>query len=101
MTQRKSSKFPFFYVLIGLELFENVILYFKENIFHSEIIPIIGLIAILIKAIFPDFSEIDSLMATAIALLTGSIATGYHLLKKSNKEHELLKRNFDNLELIK
>lgn len=76
----------FINVLIGLELFETVKLYLKENIFHPEIILMISLIAILRKVIILDFSEIDSLMAIAIALLIGSITTGYYLLKKANRK---------------
>ena len=75
----------FINVLIGLELFETVKLYLKENIFHPEIILMISLIAILRKVIILDFSEIDSVMTIAIALLIGSITTGYYLLKKANR----------------
>jgi len=76
----------FINVLIGLELFETVKLYLKENIFHPEIILMISLIAILRKVIIIDFAEIDSVMAIAIALLIGSITTGFYLLKKANKK---------------
>lgn len=76
----------FINVLIGLELFETVKLYLKENIFHPEVILMISLIAILRKVIILDFSEIDSVMAIAIALLIGSITTGYYLIKKANRK---------------
>ena len=76
----------FINVLIGLELFETVKLYLKENIFHPEVILMISLIAILRKVIILDFSEIDSVMAMAIALLIGSITIGYYLIKKANRK---------------
>ncbi|UCH14921.1 MAG: phosphate-starvation-inducible PsiE family protein, partial [Bacteroidales bacterium] len=41
----------FLNVLIGLELFETVKLYLKENVFHGEVILIIALIAISRKVI--------------------------------------------------
>ena len=76
----------FINVLIGLELFETVKLYLKENIFHPEVILMISLIAILRKVIILDFSEIDSVMAMAIALLIASITIGYYLIKKANRK---------------
>ena len=76
----------FINVLIGLELFETVKLYLKENIFHPEVILMISLIAILRKVIVLDFSEINAMMAMAIALLIGSITTGYYLIKKANRK---------------
>ncbi|MDI3526493.1 MAG: hypothetical protein PWR03_676 [Tenuifilum sp.] len=76
----------FINVLIALELFETVKLYLKENVFHPEIILMISLIAILRKVIILDYSKTEPTMVIAIALLIGSITTGYYLLKKSYRK---------------
>jgi len=73
----------FINILIGLELFETVKLYLRENVFHPEIILMISLIAILRKVIVIDFKEINPITAIAIALLIGAITTGYYFLKKA------------------
>jgi len=73
----------FINILIGLELFETVKLYLRENVFHPEIILMISLIAILRKVIVIDFKEINPVTAIAIALLIGAITGGYYFLKKA------------------
>lgn len=80
----------FFNVLIGLELFETVKLYLKENSFHAEIILLVGLIAVSRKVIILDYDHIEPGKLIGIALLIATLAGGYFLLKKStnNKSHE-------------
>lgn len=73
----------FLNVLIGIELFETVKLYLKENVFHGEVILIVGLIAISRKVIILDYSNEDPLTIIAMALLIAAMTLGYFLIKKS------------------
>lgn len=75
----------FFNVLIGFELFETVKMYLKENVFHAELILLVGIIAISRKVILLDYQKMDALSIMGIALLLGTITTGYYLLKKTHK----------------
>lgn len=73
----------FLNVLIGIELFETVKLYLKENVFHGEVILIVGLIAISRKVIILDYSNENPLTIIAMALLITAMTLGYFLIKKS------------------
>jgi uncharacterized membrane protein (DUF373 family) len=73
----------FLNVLIGLELFETVKLYLKENIFHGEVILIIALIAISRKVIILDYHSENPLTIIAMALLIGTITVGYYFIRKA------------------
>lgn len=73
----------FLNVLIGIELFETVKLYLKENVFHGEVILIVGLIAISRKVIILDYSNEDPFTIMAMALLIMAMTLGYFLIKKS------------------
>lgn len=74
----------FFNVLIGFELFETVKMYLKDNVFHAELILLVGLIAVSRKVILLDYQSLDAMTIMAIAILIGTITGGYYLLKKSH-----------------
>ncbi len=76
----------FFNVLIGLELFETVKLYLKDNSFHAEIVLLVGLIAVARKVIILDYEQMEPGKLIGIALLIATLAGGYFLLKKSTKD---------------
>lgn len=76
----------FLTVLIGLELFETVKLYLKENIFHGEVILLVSLIAVSRKVIVLDYAQEDPLTLFAIATLIAAISLGYYLIKKAMKK---------------
>ena len=77
----------FFNVLIGFELYETVKLYLKENVFHAELILLVGLIAISRKVILLDYETMQPLTLIGIAALIGTITTGYYVIKKSHKQN--------------
>ena len=66
---------------IGFELFETVKLYWKENVFHGEVILLVSLIAVARKVIVLDYSKEDPLTIFAIAALIAAISFGYYLIK--------------------
>lgn len=78
----------FLNVLIGIELFETVKLYLKENVFHGEVILIVGLIAISRKVIILDYSNEDPFTIMAMALLIAAMTLGYFLIKKSRAKDD-------------
>lgn len=73
----------FFNVLIGFELFETMRLFFKENVFHAELILLVALIAVSRKVILLDYSSMDSLSIIGVAVLIGTITGGYYMIRKS------------------
>lgn len=83
----------FLTVLIGLELFETVKLYLKENVFHGEVILLVSLIAVSRKVIVLDYSKEDPLTLIAIAALIASISLGYFLIKKSSRRDKTVQNN--------
>lgn len=78
----------FLNVLIGLELFETVKLYLKENVFHGEVILLVSLIAVARKVIVLDYKNTEPLTIIAVAILIGTISGGYYLLKKSLRDNK-------------
>jgi len=75
----------FFSILIGLELFETVKVYLKDNIFHAEIILLVAIIAVARKVVLLDYSDTEGLTMLGIGFIILSLATGYYLLKKGNR----------------
>ncbi len=80
----------FFNVLIGLELFETVKLYLRDDVFHAEFILLVALIAILRKVIIIEYETISDTTILAIAALILVLTLGYYLLKKGQLNHKLI-----------
>ncbi len=76
----------FFNVLIGLELFETVKLYLKEDVFHAEFVLLVALIAITRKIIILEYDEVQPDLLYAIAALIFVLTAGYYFLKKGQKK---------------
>lgn len=76
----------FLTVLIGVELFETVKLYLKENVFHGEVILLVSLIAVARKVIVLEYSKEEPLTLFAIAALIAAISFGYFLIKKTLRQ---------------
>jgi uncharacterized membrane protein (DUF373 family) len=74
----------FFSILIGLELFETVKVYLRDNVFHAEIIVLVAVIAVARKFVLIDYSELDPLKIFAMSFLLLSLTFGYYLIKKSS-----------------
>ncbi len=78
----------FFNVLIGFELFETMKLFFKENVFHAELILLVALIAVSRKVILLDYSSMEPLSIIGVAILIGTITGGYYLIRYSHKKEK-------------
>ncbi len=78
----------FFNVLIGFELFETMKLFFKENVFHAELILLVALIAVSRKVILLDYNSMEPLSIIGVAILIGTITGGYYLIRYSHKKEK-------------
>ena len=76
----------FFNVLIGMELYETVRLYLKEDVFHAEFVLLVGLIAVSRKVIILDYSTLHPAELFAIATLIVVLAGGYYILKLTQRK---------------
>ncbi len=73
----------FFNVLIGLELFETVHLYLKDDIIHAEYVLLVGLTAIARKIIIIDYKEYTSEYILMLAALITSLSLGFYLIRRA------------------
>jgi uncharacterized membrane protein (DUF373 family) len=73
----------FLLVLIGVELLDTILAYFKENAIHVEIVVLLAIIAIARKVILLDPSAIDAMELVGIGVLVIALSGGYYLIKKA------------------
>ena len=73
----------FLLVLIGIELFETMEIYIKENVVHIEVVLTVALIALARKVIILDVKKLESTTLLAIAALILALSIGYYLIKKA------------------
>jgi len=73
----------FLLVLIGIELFETMEIYIKENVVHVEVVLTVALIAIARKVIILDLKKMDSSTLTGIAAIVLALSIGYYLIVRS------------------
>ena len=73
----------FLLVLIGIELFETMEIYIKENVVHIEVVLTVALIALARKVIILDVKELESTTLLAIAALILALSIGYYLIRKA------------------
>lgn len=78
----------FLLVLIGLELFESIKIYLKENVLHVEVILVVAITAVARKVIVLDYNRYDAVTIFGIAALVLSLSLGYYLIKRSNRDQE-------------
>ncbi len=76
----------FFNVLIGLELFETVKLYLRDDVLNAEVIILVVLIAVSRKLIITDFDNASYEIIAAIAAIILALAVGYYLIRKGQRK---------------
>ena len=76
----------FMVVLIAIEIFQNIILYLRDDVIHVKIVLATALMAIARKVIILDYDELDAMyiFATGIVLLATGI-TYYFVHKLPDK----------------
>jgi len=66
----------FMVVLIAIEIFQNIILYLRDDVIHVKIVLATALMAIARKVIILDYDELDAMyvLATGVVLVATGIA---------------------------
>ncbi len=73
----------FLLVLIGVELLDTILEYFRENAIHVEIVVLLSIIAIARKVILLDPSTTNGLELVGIGIIIIGLAAAYFLIKKA------------------
>lgn len=73
----------FLLVLIGVEMLDTILAYFRESTIHVEIVVILALIAISRKVILLDPAQSDPIELIGIGVMVIGIAGAYFLVKKA------------------
>lgn len=73
----------FLLVLIGVELLDTMLAYFKENAIHVEIVVLLALIAISRKVILLDPTSTNPLELFGIGIIVLGLAGAYFLIKRA------------------
>lgn len=74
----------FLVVLIAIEIFINIILYFKKGANHLRLVVATALMAIARKVIILDYEKTPAGILVAIGVIIGSLALAYWLMPKEN-----------------
>jgi len=81
----------FLLVLIGIEFFETILAYLRENVIHVEVIIMVAVIAVARKVIILDTNDITDLHLIGLSLLMLSLGAAYYLVRRSNGLYPLKK----------
>ena len=73
----------FLLVLIGVELLDTMLEYFKNNAIHVEIVVLLAIIAIARKVILLEPSTTNGLELIGIGVIVVGLAAAYFMLKKA------------------
>ena len=73
----------FLLVLIGIELFETMEIYIKENVVHIEVVLTVALIAVARKVIILDLKKVGSSTLLGIAAIILALSVGYYLIMRT------------------
>ena len=72
-----------FIILIGFELIETILMYFKDNVIHAEVVLLVAVIAVSRKVILLDLEKYDPLAVIGLGLIILSLGACYYLIKIS------------------
>jgi uncharacterized membrane protein (DUF373 family) len=73
----------FLLVLIGIELFETMEIYVRENVVHTEVVFAVALIAVARKVIILDIKKIESATLLGLATVILALSVGYYLILRA------------------
>lgn len=73
----------FLLVLIGVELLDTILEYFRENAIHVEIVVLLSIIAIARKVILLDPSTTNGLELVGIGIIIIGLSAAYFLIRKA------------------
>ncbi|HOQ31607.1 MAG TPA: phosphate-starvation-inducible PsiE family protein [Candidatus Hydrogenedens sp.] len=78
-------------VLIAIEIYENIIIYLREDVIHVRVVVATALIAVSRKVIIMDFNKVEAFNVLALGALVIAVAVAYWFVrseKKSSKTEE-------------
>jgi uncharacterized membrane protein (DUF373 family) len=73
----------FLLVLIGIELFETMEIYIRENVVHTEVVFAVALIAVARKVIILDVKRAESTSLVGVAAIILALSVGYYLILRA------------------
>jgi uncharacterized membrane protein (DUF373 family) len=73
----------FLLVLIGVELLDTMLEYFRENAIHVEIVVLLSIIAIARKVILLDPTKTDGLELIGIGFIIIGLSAAYFIIRKA------------------
>jgi uncharacterized membrane protein (DUF373 family) len=73
----------FLLVLIGIELFETMEIYIKDNVVHVEVVFTVALIAIARKVIILDIKKVGGTSLLGLGAVVFALSVGYYLILKA------------------
>lgn len=73
----------FLLVLIGVELLDTMLEYFKHNTIHVEIVVLLAIIAIARKVLLLEPSATNGIELIGIGIVIVGLAAAYYMLKKA------------------
>ncbi|WP_299873674.1 phosphate-starvation-inducible PsiE family protein [uncultured Cocleimonas sp.] len=76
----------FLMVLIGVEVYQNIVLYLKTNIIPLKLVISTALVAIARKVIVLDFNDIGPMYILSTAAVTLALGITYFLIDRQNKD---------------
>ncbi len=72
----------FMVVLIAIEIFQNIILYLRDDVIHVKIVLATALMAVARKVIILDYDALDSMYVFATGLVLIATAIAYYFVHK-------------------
>lgn len=80
----------FMVVLIAIEIFQNIILYLRDDVIHVKIVLATALMAVARKVIILDYDELDAMYVFATGLVLIATAIAYYFVHKipDNEQHD-------------
>jgi uncharacterized membrane protein (DUF373 family) len=82
----------FMAVLIAIEIFENIVIYLRDDVIHVKIVMATALMAIARKVIVLDSEKLEAVDIFAIAAVTLAMSVGYWLVCLYDKQPRTLLR---------
>lgn len=79
----------FMVVLIAIEIFQNIILYLRDDVIHVKIVISTALMAIARKVIILDYDTLEPMYIWATGLVLVATAVAYYLIHKIPDEGQL------------
>jgi uncharacterized membrane protein (DUF373 family) len=81
----------FIAVMIAIEIFENITVYLRDDVFHVEIVMATALMAIARKVIVLDYKDVSSEYVWATAGVVLAMSIGYWLVIRKRKKPKPIK----------